>query len=110
MASALSLIRHYRQKRASWRHIANDLNVAYGVKLSPSAYEQWATKGREPANPNVRRALGLGPRVCPHCKRKMPTTPRHTYKPQDPALEWWRNSLSSAQRQQYIKSLYEQHI
>lgn len=34
-----------------------------------------AERGKDPTDPELRKALGLGPRPCPTCKRKI-TAPR----------------------------------
>jgi len=59
----------YLQAR-SWRKAAEILNCAYGVRLSHTAWADYAKGKHDIADPETRSRLMLPPRPCPYCGRK----------------------------------------
>lgn len=63
------ILKKSHRKTRSWNKTGKAFHMTGGM-----AY-RIAFEGYEPADPVLRNALGLGPRVCPKCERKI-TTPR----------------------------------
>lgn len=59
------LLKKSHKKTKSWPKTGRAFHMTGGM-----AY-QIAMHGYDPANPTLRVALGLGPRICPKCKRKI---------------------------------------
>jgi hypothetical protein len=63
------LLKKSHRKTRSWNKTGKAFHMSGGM-----AY-RIAFEGYDPADPTLRNALGLGPRVCPKCQRKV-TVPR----------------------------------
>jgi len=61
---ARQLKKHHAESR-SWRITAQ----AFGIENKTTAY-RIACDGYDPADPELRNKLGLGPRTCPTCNRR----------------------------------------
>ena len=64
------LLKQSHRKTKSWNITGAAFHITGGM-----AYRM-AMDGYDPANPTIRVALGLGPRVCSKCKRRV-TVPQN---------------------------------
>ncbi len=91
---ARKLKKHHAESH-SWQKTAN----AFGVEKSVA--HGIALRGYDPADQATRKTLGLGPRICPSCKRKA-TVPR-TYKPKPISRQSRKELLWSLQNRVVIQ-------
>lgn len=86
----------------SYEAIARLLHVSKGIVFAIHAHNH------DPDDPRIRSALGLGQKVCEHCKRKL-APPRKAIPrtAMTPAQAWWRNELTSDQRKHYIQIMHD---
>lgn len=74
--------------------------VALGIRKENGQPDPGLAKlieqGYEPRKESTRARLGLPPKI-----------KRHAYNPDEPALIWWRNSITSEQRRDYIRTMYD---
>lgn len=61
------------RKTRSWNKTGSAFHITGGMAF------RIAREGYDPANPIIRVGLGLGPRVCPKCRRKI-TVPQRASK------------------------------
>ena len=101
------VLKTHRRTR-SWRSAARELNSTYGVNLAHVTWQNYATRRRDIADPEVRAALLLGPRTCPTCKTN-PTAPfLHFIKRMRPCdLKHW-NNLREARRYKAARELLDE--
>jgi hypothetical protein len=69
------LLRKRHRETRSWARVASEFGVARAV------VERIANGKYDPANPELRARLGLGPRTCPTCQQRI-TVPK--------AVRTWR--------------------
>jgi hypothetical protein len=98
----VSMLREDHEDLGSWAEVGHK----YG--LSKGAVYGIAKQRLEPHDMRIRRALGMGQRVCDHCHRKLApprkALPRATLSPE---AGWWRNDLTSAERKMVIRFAYK---